>query len=139
MFKVARDSWHFGWAVGGRKLIEFASTKLTVETFRVTNGGGFDGTFSFDNDDLDSTLTAIPEPGTRTLLLAARLARFGSRVDRYSRHITNLPIFSKKSRTLDWECVWKVARTNCGGFGVEAGWQKRRLSKRELTLGSRAG
>jgi autotransporter-associated beta strand protein/T5SS/PEP-CTERM-associated repeat protein len=51
-------------------LIQFAGTNiLDASQFTFTNGGGFDGNFAFQGNSLQFTMTAIPEPGTATLLL----------------------------------------------------------------------
>jgi autotransporter-associated beta strand protein len=63
-----------GWQIGQTyDLIGFGSTTLAASQFTFTNSGGFDGTFGYNGNSLQFTLTAIPEPSI-TALIALGLA-----------------------------------------------------------------
>lgn len=57
-----------GWNVGTTyTLISYSSTNIQIDDFYFTNSGGFDGYFSYGGNNLNFTLTAIPEPSTSLL------------------------------------------------------------------------
>lgn len=69
------------WNVGGiltvgqtYTLIGFGSSTFSVAAFGFTNTGGFAGNFALNADNLNFTLTAIPEPSTLALLAFNLLA-----------------------------------------------------------------
>lgn len=64
-----------GWVQGMTyNLINYAGTDIAIDLFQFTNGGGFDGTFAYEDDTLQFTLNTIPEPGTWALLAFAAIA-----------------------------------------------------------------
>ncbi len=72
-----------GWAVGSTyTLIDFFTENIAIESFGFTNGGGFDGEFSYNGSQLEFTLTAIPEPSTAILLAATAAGAFLLRLRR---------------------------------------------------------
>lgn len=65
-----------GWVENSTyTLITFDETNIAIDAFRYTNGGGFAGTFSYQGDALQFTLTSVPEPGAWAIMgLAGALA-----------------------------------------------------------------
>ena len=63
------------WRVGTTyDLIKFDATTIPIDAFAYTNGNGFDGIFSYNNNVLQFTLNVaaeIPEPSSAALLLLA--------------------------------------------------------------------
>lgn len=58
---------NLGWSAGTTyDLISYTDTLIDVQDFAYTNTGGFAGTFAYDsnNDVLQFTITAVPEPST---------------------------------------------------------------------------
>ncbi len=76
-----------GWTIGSTySLINFSGTNITdPNVFSFTNGGGFDGDFSFDNNTLNFTMTVIPEPSSFALIVGAMVAAWLLRKRRISR------------------------------------------------------
>lgn len=63
-----------GWEVGQTyTLIQFASTTMAGDELTYTNGDRFAGYFTMDGDSLAFTLTAVPEPSTYAIGIAALL------------------------------------------------------------------
>lgn len=61
-----------GWVEGSTyNLLNFFSTNIAIGDFFYTNGGGFAGDFAYNGNTLQFTVTAVPEPSTWALLLAA--------------------------------------------------------------------
>lgn len=65
-------------------LLTFGSQDIALNAFTIANTDGLDGTFAYNGSTLQFTLTAIPEPGSATLLgfallplLARRRSRLG--------------------------------------------------------------
>lgn len=65
-------------------LMTFGTQNIAITDFAIANTDGLDGTFAYNGSALEFTLTAIPEPGTATLLglallplLARRRTRIG--------------------------------------------------------------
>ncbi|MBL9163044.1 MAG: autotransporter-associated beta strand repeat-containing protein [Planctomycetaceae bacterium] len=62
------------WRVGTTyDLIKFDASTIPIDAFTYTNGNGFDGVFSYNDNVLQFTINvaAIPEPGTLVLLMLA--------------------------------------------------------------------
>lgn len=61
-----------GWSTNTTyDLITFDMTDIAIGDFDFSNGGGFDGNFSYNGNTLQFNVTTVPEPSTWALLLAA--------------------------------------------------------------------
>jgi autotransporter-associated beta strand protein/T5SS/PEP-CTERM-associated repeat protein len=68
---------NLGWSAGTTyDLISFTDTLINIDDFAYTNTGGFAGSFAYDNDVLQFTITAVPEPST-WLLIGGTVACLG--------------------------------------------------------------
>jgi autotransporter-associated beta strand protein/T5SS/PEP-CTERM-associated repeat protein len=60
---------NLGWSANATyDLISFTDTLINIDDFAYTNTGGFAGTFAYNNDVLQFTITAVPEPSTWLLI-----------------------------------------------------------------------
>ncbi len=61
-----------GWSTNTTyDLITFDLTDIAIGDFNCSNGGGFDGNFAYNGKTLQFTVTAVPEPGTLSLVACA--------------------------------------------------------------------
>jgi autotransporter-associated beta strand protein/T5SS/PEP-CTERM-associated repeat protein len=68
---------NLGWSAGTTyDLISFTESFIDVQDFAYTNGGGFAGSFAYNNDVLQFTITTVPEPST-WLLIGGTVACLG--------------------------------------------------------------
>ncbi len=72
-----------GWIPGETyTLINFVNSSIEIGDFYFTNGGGFDGVFGYNGNNLEFTITTVPEPSAFVLLTALATIAFFIRIGR---------------------------------------------------------